>query len=155
MPRPIETLLSLPRVRLFNRVPIFETEKLIHTLIGRANSIPKLLKNAIEVSKGSAKQFSIDDEGLTTLLEEIDSAEYIVTRRSKRTLEELLNGICGDGFIYKEFEKRIKPLCEISPPLQEVSKLADSLADKTKEESIDVARALMIQLPNRSPHPST
>ena len=149
MPRPLETLLSLPRVRLANRVPILETETLVRRLVDRTEYQPKLVKNAFEVSRGSAHQFSMDDQGLSTLLKEINSAEYIVTKRSKKVMEEMLNGIYGDGFVFKEFEKEIEPLCQISQALRQVSKLADTLADKTKEESIDVARALMIDLPKR------
>jgi hypothetical protein len=149
MPRPLETLLSLPRVRLANRVPILETETLVRRLVDRTEYQPKLIKNAFEVSRGSAHIFSKDDQGLSTLLKEINSAEYIVTKRSKKVMEEMLNGIYGDGFVFKEFENEIEPLCQISQPLRQVSKLADSLADKTKEESIDVARALMIDLPKR------
>lgn len=155
MPRPIETLLSLPRVRLADRVPILETERLVHQLVERGEYQPRLVKNAFEVSRGSAHQFSMDDQGLSTLLEEINSAEYIVTKRSKRVMEQMLNGIYGDGFVFKRFENEIEPLCQISQPLREVSKLADSLADKTKEESIDVARALMIDLPKRQTEAAT
>lgn len=89
----------------------------------------------------------MDDEGLSTLLEEIDSAQYIVTKKSKRAMQELVNGIYGDGFIFKEFESEIEPLCQISNSLRQMSKLADGLVDKTKEESVDVARALMLRLP--------
>jgi len=149
MPRPLETLLSLPRVRLANRVPILETETLVRRLVDRTEYQPKLVKNAFEVSRGSAHQFSMDDQGLSALLKEINSAEYIVTKRSKKAMEEMLNGIYGDGFVFKEFENEIEPLCQISQALRQVSKLADTLADKTKEESIDVARALMIDLPKR------
>jgi hypothetical protein len=147
MPRPIESLLSLPRVRLFNRVPILETEKLVRRFIGLPDYRPKLVKPALEVSQASAQQFSTDDEGLSALLKEIGSVEYIVTKRSKGTVEEMLSGICEDGSLFKEFEGQIQPLCELSRDLLRVSKFADSLADKTKEESIDVARALMIALP--------
>lgn len=110
----------------------------------------KLVKQAMQVSEGSAKQFSADDEVLCTLLEEVNSAEYIVTTRSKRMMGELLNGICADGFIFKGFESEIDPLCEISPPLRQVSKLADGLADRVKEETIDVARALLLDLPTHA-----
>ena len=110
----------------------------------------KLVRGAMEVSERSAQQFSLDDTGLATLLEEIDSAEYVVTKRSKRIMEEMLKGICADGFIFKEFEAEINPLCEISPPLRQVSKIADGLADKAKEETIDVARALLIDLPTHT-----
>jgi hypothetical protein len=147
MPRPIESLLSLPRVRLFNRVPILETERLVRRYIGLRDYQPKLVKPAMEVSQASARQFSSDDEGLSALLKEIGSAEYIVTKRSKETMEEMLSGICEDGSLFKEFEGQIEPLCRLSHNLLRVSKLADSLADKTKEESIDVARALMIDPP--------
>ena len=147
MPRPIETLLSLPRVRLFDRVPILETEELVRSFLDRPDYRPKLVKDAFQVSRGSAQQFSMDDRGLSALLEEIDSAEYIVTKRSRKVMEEMLDGIYGDGVIYKRFEAEIEPLYDVSQPLLEVSKLADSLADKTKEESIDLARALMINLP--------
>lgn len=147
MPRPIESLLSLPRVRLFNRVPILETERLVRRYIGLPDYQSKLVKPAMEVSQASAQQFSSDDEGLSALLNEIGSAEYIVTKRSKETMEEMLSGICEDGLLFKEFEGQIQPLCQLSHNLLRVSKLADSLADKTKEESIDVARALMIHLP--------
>jgi len=149
MPRPIETLLSLPRVRLIDRVPILETEEYVRRFMDRTEYQTKLIKQALQVSKGSAQQFSTDDEGLSALLEEIDSAEYIVTKRSKKIMEDLLNGICADGRVYKGFEERIQPLCDISQPLREVSKLADSLADKTKEESLDLARALLIDLPTQ------
>ena len=149
MPRPIETLLSLPRLRLADRVPILETGKLVRQLRDRTEYRTKLVKNAFEVSRSSAHQFSMDDEGLSTLLEEINSVEYIVTKRSKRVMEQMLNGIYGDGYVFKQFEHEIEPLCQISQPLRQVSKLADSLVDKTKEESIDVARALMIDLPKR------
>ena len=84
------------------------------------------------------------------LLEEIDSAEYIVTRRSKGVMEEMLNGICSDGRIYKGFEQEIEPLCDASPSLRYVSMVADNLADKTKEESMDLARALLIDLPTHT-----
>jgi len=83
------------------------------------------------------------------LLDEIVWAEYVVTRSSKRVMEEMLNGICADGRIFKSFEESIEPLCEISPPLREASTLADSLADKAKEESLDVARALLLHLPTQ------
>jgi hypothetical protein len=149
MPRPLESLLSLPRLRLANRVPILEAERLVKQFVDLPEYQPKLVKNAFEVSRSSANQFSMDDDGLTTLLEEIGSAKYVVTKRSKKVMEEMLNGIYGDGFVFKEFENEIEPLCQISQSLRQVSKLADSLADKTKEESIDVARALMIDLPKR------
>lgn len=149
MPRPIETLLSLPRVRLIDRVPILETEEYVRRFMNRVQYQPKLIKQALQVSKGSAQQFSTDDEGLSALLEEIDSSEYIVTKRSKKIMENMLNGICADGRVFKGFEGRIEPLCDIFQPLREVSKLADSLADKTKEESLDLARALLIDLPKQ------
>ena len=110
---------------------------------------PKLLKNALRVSEGSAEQFAADDAGLSTLLEEINSTEYVVTKRSRTIMQGILSDIYGDGYIFKEFEGEIQPLCEISPPLLQMSKLADSLADKTKEETIDVARALLIDLPKQ------
>jgi hypothetical protein len=147
MPRPIETLLSLPRVRLFDRVPILETETLIRSLVDRPDYQPRLVKPALEVARGCAQQFTSDDEGLSTLLKEISSDEYVVTRRSRRAMEEMLNGICDDGFLFKKFEDQIEPLCDLSSKLLQVSRFADSLADRTKEESIDVARALMIAIP--------
>jgi hypothetical protein len=150
MPRPIESLLSLPRVRLFNRVPILETERLVRRYIDIPDYQPKLVKPAMKVSQATAQQFSSDDEGLSTLLKEIDSAEYIVTKRSRETMEEMLSGICDDGSLFKKFEGQIQPLCLLSHDLLRVAKLADSLADKTREESIDVARALMIQLPKHA-----
>jgi hypothetical protein len=152
MPRPIETLLSLPRVRLIDRVPILETEKYVRRFMGQPAYRPKLVKQAMKVSERSAQQFSLDDMGLAMLLEEVDSAEYVVTNRSKRIMEEMLKGICADGFIFKEFEADISPLCEISPRLRQVSKIAHGLADKAKEETIDVARALLIDLPTHTSH---
>ncbi|MGA2971699.1 MAG: hypothetical protein ABSE39_03625 [Candidatus Bathyarchaeia archaeon] len=79
MPRPIETLLSLPRVRLIDRVPILETEKYVRRFMGQPAYRPKLVKQAMKVSERSAQQFSLDDMGLAMLLEEVDSAEYVVT----------------------------------------------------------------------------
>jgi hypothetical protein len=150
MPRPIETLLSLTRVRLVDRIPILETKEYVKRFMNHSEYAPKLIDRALHVSKGSAQQFSADDKGLSTLLEEIDSAEYIVTRRSKGVMEEMLNGICSDGRIYKGFEQEIEPLCDASPSLRYVSKVADNLADKTKEESMDLARALLIDLPTHT-----
>jgi len=147
MPRPIETLFTLPRVRLIDKVPILETEMQVQRLIDRPNYHFKLAKNALRVSEGSAQQFAVDDNGLLKLLEQIETDEYIVTRRSKRILEEMLKDICGDGAIFKDFENHIQPLYEVSPDLQRVSKFASSLADKTKEETMDVARALLVQVP--------
>ena len=147
MPRPIETLLSLPRVRLIAKVPILETEKYVRRFITRSDYRPKLVKPSLEVSKNSAKQFSQDDRSLSALLTELDSAEYIVTRRSKGVMEDMLRGVCEDGVVFKGFEEKIQPLCEISQPLRQASSLAGSLADKAKEDSLDVARALLINLP--------
>lgn len=149
LPRPIETLLSLPRVRLIDRVPILETEQYVRRFVERSEYHTKLVRQALKVSDGSARQFSSDDEGLATLLHEVDSAEYIVTQRSKRVMEDMLNGICADGRIFKEFENSIGPLCKVSPPLRQSSNLADTLANKTKEESLDLARALLIRLPTQ------
>lgn len=114
---------------------------------------PKLVQQALQVARGSAKQFSTDEESLSTLLDEIDSTQYVVTKRSKRTMEDMLSGICADGSVYKAFEDEIDPLCRSSPTLYETSKLADGLADRAKEESLDVARALLISLPTRTPDP--
>jgi hypothetical protein len=152
MIRPIESLLSLPRVRLFDRVPILETERLVERFIDRPGYQTRLVKPALEVSRGSARQFSTDDEGLSALLKEIDSIEYTVTKRSKRVMEEMLSGICGDGVLFKEFEGHIQPLWQLSQDLHKISKLAESLADRTKEECVDVARALMIELPQQRQH---
>jgi hypothetical protein len=131
-------------------VPILEKENFIKHFIGQPGYQTKLVKSALEVSESSARQFSSDDEGLSTLLREISSAEYIVTKLSRKAMEEMLNGIYKDGFLFKDFEEHIEPLCELSQKLQRVSGLADSLADMTKEEFIDVARALMIDLPKRA-----
>jgi hypothetical protein len=115
--------------------------------ITSAEYVPKLVKQSLAVSKSSAKQFSVDDHDLSGLLAELDSAEYIVTKRSKLVMEHMLRDICADGMIFKGFEAKIQPLCNISQPLRVLSGLADSLADKAKEESMDVARALLIELP--------
>ena len=151
MARPIETLLSLPRVRLIDRVPIIETEAYVRRFIHRIEKHPKLVQKSLQVSNESAKQFSTDDKGLSSLLAEFNCAEYVVTRNSKRLMEGMLSEICADGDIFKDFEEKIQPLCAISQPLREASRLADSLADRAKEESIDVARALMIELPTHPP----
>ncbi len=104
MPRPIESLLSLPRVHLFDRVPIIETENFVNRFVGQPGYETTLVKSTLEVSEGSVRQFSSDDESLSTLLQEIGSAEYIVTKRSRRAMEEMLSGIYKDGFLFKEFE---------------------------------------------------
>ena len=88
----------------------------------------------------------------STLLAEFNCAEYVVTRNSKRVMDGMLSQICADGDIFKGFEAKIQPLCAISQPLREASRFADSLADRAKEESIDVARALMIELPTNPSH---
>ena len=128
-------------------MPILETERLVERFIDRPEYQTRLVKPALEVSRGSARQFSTDNEGLTALLKEIESIEYTVTKRSKRAMEDMLDGICGDGVLFKHFEGRIQPLWELSQDLRKISKFAESLADRTKEECMDVARALMIELP--------
>jgi len=147
--RPIETLLSFARVRLIDRVPILEAQQYVRCFVEHAEYRPKLVKQALRVSNGCVRQFSDDDEGLSVLLHEIHSAEYVVTKRSKPVMEEMLNGICADGRIFKGFEASIQPLCEISTPLRDTSTLADSLADKAKEESLDITRALLLHLPTQ------
>jgi hypothetical protein len=154
MPRPIETLLSLPRVRLIDRVPILETEEYVKRFMHQSEYRPRLVNRALQVSEASAQQFSTDDKGLSTLLKELDSAEYTVTGRSKIAMEEMLNGICADGGIFKGFEQDIETLYEASPTLRDVTKLADNLADRTREESLDVARALLIGIPTHARQPS-
>jgi hypothetical protein len=153
MPRPIETLLSLPRVRLIDRIPIIETEGYLKRFMNQTEYRPRLVNRALQVSEGSARQFSTDDRELSSLLNEIDSAEYVVTRRSKLAMEEMLNGICADGSIFKGFEHEIEPLCEVSPHLQGITKIADNLADKIKEQSLDLARALLIDMPTNTRQP--
>ena len=147
MQRPIETLLSLPRVRLIDRVPIIETAEYLKRFMRQPEKSSKLVKSALQVSEASVQQFSTDDEGLSTLLEEVDSTEYVVTGRSKRMMEEMLNGICADGHIFKDFELEIEPLYDDSSILRKVAKLTDGLVDRTREESIDLARALAIRMP--------
>jgi hypothetical protein len=93
MPRPIETLLALPRVRLINKVPILETGKLVQRFMSHHDYHQRLAKSALQVSEGSAQQFSIDDQGLSTLLDEITTANYIVTKRSRTAMEEMLKGV--------------------------------------------------------------
>ena len=155
MPRPLETLLSLPRVRLIDRVPVVETEQYLKRFMNQPVHRPKLVKQALQVSEGSAQQFSTDDKGLSMLLEEVDSAEYVVTKRSKSMMEKMLNGICADGRIFKDFEQEIEPLYDASPRLRGVTKLADGLVDRTKEESIDLARALAINMPTYTRTPAS
>jgi hypothetical protein len=128
-------------------VPILETEKMIERLIDHPKYMPRLARRALQVSEGSVRQFQSDDVGLTSLLEQIHSAQFVVTHRSKPIMEKLLDGICGDGLIFKGFERKIEPLYPVSHELERTSKFADSLAEKTKEESFDIARALLIQLP--------
>lgn len=88
------------------------------------------------------------------MLDELESAEYVVTRNSKRIMEGMLNEICADGQIFKNFEQKIEPLCEISRSLLDASNLAANLADRAKEDSVDVARALLIDLPTHPPNPT-
>ena len=147
MARPIETLLSLPRVRLVNRVPILETEQYIRRFVNQTPYRPRLVRHALEVAQASAQHFSADERGLSTLLNEVGSVEYVVTQHSQDIMEAMLGDICDDGLIFKRFEGKIEPLFDESQALRQVSKLAESLADKTKEESFDIARALMIHLP--------
>lgn len=120
-----------------------ETRRLIRRYADQREYQVRLVKHALKVSGASAQQFSIDEKGLSTLLEEIDTGEYTLTRRSRVVMESMLSGIYEDGLIFKEYERDVETLYEFSRDLQRISKLAD----KTKEESIDVARALMIRLP--------
>lgn len=138
-------------MRLIDRVPIIETGAYVRRFIHRIENQPKLVQKSLQVSNESAKQFSADDKGLSSLLAEFNCAEYVVTRNSKRLMEGMLSEICADGDIFKGFEEKIRPLCAISQPLRQASRLADSLADRAKEDSIDVARALMIELPAHPP----
>jgi hypothetical protein len=57
---------------------------------------------------------------------------------------------CADGRIFKGFEQEIAPLFMVSTHLRNVANVADNLADKTKEESLDLARALLIEIPTGS-----
>lgn len=146
--RPLETLLSLPRVRLIDRVPILETREYVRRLASRAEYRQRLVNQSIRVSDGCADQFSADETSLSVLLNKVGSAEYVVTDRSRRVMDAMLNGICADGSLFKGFHETIEPLCRLSPNLREASNMADNLVDRTKEESLDLARALLLPLPN-------
>ena len=106
------------------------------------------MNQSIRVSDGCADQFSADETSLSVLLDMVGSAEYVVTDRSRRVMDAMLNGICADGSLFKGFHETIEPLCRLSPNLREVSSVADNLANRTKEESLDLARALLLPLPN-------
>jgi hypothetical protein len=107
------------------------------------------VSQAITVSGRSANHFATDEKGLSLLLDEVESSDYVVTERSKRVMEEMLNDICADGLVFKGFENTIQPLCQLSRDLREASTVADTLADRAKEESMDLARTLLIPLPGK------
>ena len=65
---------------------------------------------------------------------------------------ENLTRCFADGRIFKGFEE-IENLYD-SPTLRNVTKLADNLADKTRKESVDVAKALLIGIPTHPTQPS-
>jgi len=126
-----------------------ETQEYIRRLAPRVQYRCRLVNHGIAASNGCANQFSTDEKGLSVLLDEVDSSEYVVTERSKRVIGSMLNGICADGSVFKDFQNTIQPLCEISPSLREASSVADTHASRAKEQSIDLARALLMPLPKR------
>ena len=91
-------------MRLIDTVPIVENQQYVTRSLERTEYRPRLVKQALRVSDGSACQFSTDDKGLSTLLNEMGSTEYVVTKRSKQVVEEMLKGICADDRIFKFFQ---------------------------------------------------
>ena len=61
---------------------------------------------------------------------------------------ENLTRCFADGRLFKGFEEKVENLYD-SPTLRNVTKLADNLIDKIREETVDVAKALLIGIPTQ------
>lgn len=146
MRRPLETILSLPRVRLVNKVPLVETEELIELYIDKRRYRGVLVRHATKVTEGAYIEFVRDDESLTSIIDEINKEDFFVTRKARAAIRELVTGIYGDGIIFKQFEAKIKPLFTDSAELEEITKITDRVADSTKEHSLDVARLVGVSI---------
>lgn len=148
--RPIDTILALSRVRLINKVPLLETEQLVRLFLDQVNLRKKLVEHATGVTEGSYRQFESDDEALVALADEIESAQYCVTRHAQARLTSLVRDIFGDGVIYKKFAASIEPLFEESNYLERISGLTSRVVDSTHEHSLDVARLIGAPVPRIS-----
>ncbi len=147
MPRPLETILSLPRVRLVSKVPVVETERLVQLYVDKPRFRPTLIQHATDVARGSYFQFSRDEASLRHVITVVNTNRYVVTRKSRLAMSDLVNDVYGDGVIYKRFDRTIEPLIESSEILWKVSELAESKADSAAEQSLDVARLLGLSIP--------
>jgi len=137
-----------PRVRLTQKVPLVETEKLVVRFAEKPEYQPILVANTKRVAQHSYYSFCEDEIILWNLLHAIISDMYTVSLRTQLYLRRLLNDTYGDSLIFKEFERKIEFLMEISKELKDLSRKVERVADTTKNYSLEIGQELGIKLPN-------
>ncbi len=150
MRRPLETVLLWPRVRLTQKVPLVEAEELVTRYANEPRYQPILVKSATRVTRHSYFYFSEDEVHLWNLLQAILSDVYSVSLRTKLSLRRLLNDVYGDSLIFKEFDRKIEFLFEISRDLKDLALKVEKIAESTKNYSVEIGDALGIKLPGTS-----
>jgi hypothetical protein len=150
MRRPLETVLLWPRVRLTQKVPLIEAEELVTRYADEPEYQPILVKSATRVTEHSYFYFREDEAHLWNLLRAIVSNMYSVSLRTKLNLRRLLNDAYGDSLIFKEFDRKIEFLFDISKDLKDLTLKVEKIAESTKNYSIEIGEVLGIKLPSTS-----
>jgi len=145
--RPLETILGIPRVRLTQRVPLVETEKMVSIFLDRGPYRPMLVKRATEVTELSYRYFCDDEASLMSLRAAVNSKEFAVNLRTQMILSSLLTGMHQDGGRFKGFEERIEPLMDLSPILEHVARMADEKVDGVRERAEEIGELIGVRVP--------
>jgi len=150
MRRPLETVLLWPRVRLTQKVPLIEAEELVTKYADKPEYQPVLVKSATRVAQHSYFYFREDEALLWNLLQAIISNMYSISLRTRLNLRRLLNDAYGDSLVFKEFDRKIEFLFDISKDLKDLALKVEKIAESSKNYSIEIGEALGIKLPSTS-----
>lgn len=145
MKRPIETLLTLPRVKLERRIPISEFTRSLQFY-----SLDLILKYAREISERSKRIFYLDETVLSAILTGLIEG-YKVTLRSQVLLRELLTDVYHDARKFSVYEQKISPYRRIDIKLDFETSQALDKAEECKGYAEDIGDLMSMKIPAESP----
>lgn len=148
---PLETILTLPRVKLTRRVPIIEAEKLVKFYVDKPRYHSMLLKHTKKVTGQSYVYFCDDETSLLGLMAAVNSKDYAVSVKSQVVLSDLLTDVYDDSLTFKNFEENIEPLIDISSDLEEMTSLTDQKAYSTRRYAKDLGDLIGVKVPRENP----
>ncbi len=147
----METILTIPRVKLTRRVPLVETEKLVNFHVERPSYHPMLVKRTTEVMERSYMYFCKDETYLLSLMAAVNSNEFTVSVRTQMALSTMLTDVYSDGLTFKGFEDSIEPLLELSQSLEEMTKLTDKKVDDNSCYAEEIGELIGVKIPREIP----